>query len=461
MKWFLKIFLVALVVEVSTFGSGFCEQDSGSPVIEDSITLNRAIEIALQHNRSLQRSLLTLTSSKLSVKAREDDFNIKIIPGTMVTSNSSNDKYVSGQVRILKETEVGITGSITPRIEQQGDLYTSSVNVLLNVPLLNGFGTDYALDGLYSARYDLESSEQSYYQQQVNTVIKTVSTVYEIIKDQQQMGLLNNQLSGLEKHLMLTKMKEKTGLATAMDLYRAELRLKDVQNEMTTVNERFDNHVDQLKDLLSIAMQGELTVTAPVDYEPVITHLDEAVAIALENRIEIEQSKRRSEESRRKMLLARNNILPRVDLDVGYRRYGANSSFQLDEEDWTIGLNGSSDLARSQEKTAFEQANIRYRQSKIDLESTQESVVREVRAQINQMKKNEQLIVDRREQARQTEGKLELALSKFNHGLADNFDLLEAQTEMQQVKTDLLFDTIGYIVDTYKLRSVLGTLLDR
>ena len=85
----------------------------------------------------------------------------------------------------------------------------------------------------------------------------------------------------------------------------------------------------------------------------------------------------------------------------------------------------------------------------------------EVRAQINQMKKKEQLIVDRTEQLRQAQGKLELALSKFNHQLADNFDLLEAQTQRQQVETDLLFDRIGYIIDTYKLRSVLGTLIER
>ncbi len=32
---------------------------------------------------------------------------------------------------------------------------------------------------------------------------------------------------------------------------------------------------------------------------------------------------------------------------------------------------------------------------------------------------------------------------------------------MQQVQTDLVFDRIGYIVDTYRLRKVLGTLIDR
>ena len=124
-------------------------------------------------------------------------------------------------------------------------------------------------------------------------------------------------------------------------------------------------------------------------------------------------------------------------------------------------MNGSSELFRSAARTAFEQANISFQQSKIDIESSRENIIREVRAQINQMKKKEQLIVDRTEQLRQAQGKLELALSKFNHQLADNFDLLEAQTQRQQVETDLLFDRIGYIIDTYKLRSVLGTLIER
>ena len=58
-------------------------------------------------------------------------------------------------------------------------------------------------------------------------------------------------------------------------------------------------------------------------------------------------------------------------------------------------------------------------------------------------------------------GKLRLAESKFRYGMANNFDLLEAQTELQQAKTDQMLETIGYIIGTYRLRSSLGTLIDR
>ena len=45
--------------------------------------------------------------------------------------------------------------------------------------------------------------------------------------------------------------------------------------------------------------------------------------------------------------------------------------------------------------------------------------------------------------------------------MAGNFDLLEAQTEFQKGQVDLMSDVTGYIVGTYKLRSILGTLLSR
>jgi len=426
------------------------------------ITLKQAIELALQNNRSLKQSELNVASSELSVKSTEYEFDIKVRPATVINFSSEDQSWVGG-LEVAKKNQLGITASLTPKIERIGDEYNSSVEVSLSVPLLNGFGTDYNLDPLYSSIYHLENTQRAHYQQQVNIVLDTISTVYEIIKNQQQADLLITQMNALEKHISLTKIKEKTGLATAMDLYRAEIRLKEVQNELTPVYEQLENNADRLTDLLARPIYGNMTVTAPVEYKPVAAHFqeEEAVTIALVNRIEIEQSERRAEELRRKMILAKHNILPQIDLGMGYGRFGDNRHFDLEEDNWIVSLHGPTDLFRSEEKAAYGQARISLSQSEIDLESQKQGIVREVRAQINQMKKKKKLIGDRLEQARQAQGKLELALSKFNHGMADNFDLIESQTQSQQVQSNLLFDKISYIVDTYRLRKVLGTLIDR
>lgn len=438
----------------------FC-QDTPASSSQNLLFLNQAVEIALKNNRDLQRSSLSLSSSSLNVKIQQEKFDVRIIPASSIDYNSSGDEYWSAGVKFTKKTKIGISGSITPQIENNYGIKRMAIGVMLNVPLLRGLGTDYNLDGVYGSLYSLETARQAYYKQQDSLVINTVSTIYNIINYQKQAELFNGQIYGLKKHISLTAVKEKTGLATAMDMYRAKLRLKEVQNQLTIVERQFDTQTDRLKSLLGSSIEGALTVTAPIDYEPVSVSLSEAVSIALENRIEIEMAMRKRDEAKRKMALARHNILPIVDLNLGYRRYEETDSVFLDEEDWIVSLNGSADLFRSEERTAYELANISFQQSTIDIESSREEIIREVRDQVNQMKKKEQLIIDRAEQLHQAQGKLELARSKFNHQLADNFDLLEAQTQQQQVNTDLLIDTIGYIIDTFRLRSVLGTLIER
>ncbi len=425
-----------------------------------TITLEEAIEIALKNNRSLKRTELQLSSAELSVNTSKDELNLKIRPSTEFGYVDGSEYWVGG-IELYKKHTLGFTSSITPQIEHDDEGYQSSLKFSLNVPLLKGVGPDYSLDALKSTLYELENAKQSYYSDQVSTVIDTVSAVYDVIKYQQQIDMLRKQQQLLQGHIALTKMKQKTGLATAMDLYRAQIRIKEIQNELTTVQELLANGIDQLKDLLSADLSGMLTVTAPVYYQPLQTPLDEAVQTAMNNRIELDQVNRRIMESERKYILAKKNILPQLDLNLDYSKHGANSSFDLDEEDVSITFSGSTDIFRTQERAAFEQAKIDLKSTQMDLEEMKIAIVREVRTQINRMEKKKKLIADRHEQLRQAQGKLKLAHSKFNHDLTDNFDLLESQTQVQEVQLDLLADTVDYIVDTYRLRKTLGTLIER
>jgi outer membrane protein TolC len=63
-------------------------------------------------------------------------------------------------------------------------------------------------------------------------------------------------------------------------------------------------------------------------------------------------------------------------------------------------------------------------------------------------------------QIHEARGKRSLAEIKFNHGLADNFDVIEAETELQQARINLVATQIDYIVGRYRLRSALGTLVE-
>jgi outer membrane protein TolC len=90
-----------------------------------------------------------------------------------------------------------------------------------------------------------------------------------------------------------------------------------------------------------------------------------------------------------------------------------------------------------------------------------DEVVREVNLGFRNLRGYENSIANQEEQIRQAKGQLELAQVKFRWGLANNFDLVDAETKLRSAQTNLLSAVLNYIVGTNRLRASMGTLLER
>jgi outer membrane protein TolC len=427
---------------------------------EGIITLEQAIEIALKQNRTLQNAALSVRSSDLALKSQKDEFDIKITPQGATSYTSTTDGSWQVGATASKKISTGATLSVTPLTGETGGTSTSEVDVSLSVPLLQGAGAEFAMDGVYSSLHANKTEKLSYLKQQTDTVLQTVSAVYSSIQTQQQITFLENQLKKLKEHLALAKIKERNGIINAMDLYRAELRIQSVEEELTSTREQFANNIDQVKELLAISQRESIVVAASVDYMPVRLNQTEAQKIALAHRIELKLSDMQEREAERQVAVAKNKLLPQLDLKLGYNKSRDENFEDPSEDRWTVALSSDTDLFRTAERNEYEQSKISLRQIALERQGEEERIIQDVRFQLNSLEKQHERIRIRQEQARQAMGKLRLAESKFRYSLANNFDLLEAQTELQQAQTDQMLETINYIVGTYRLRSSLGTLID-
>lgn len=439
--------------------TGICSP-SPTPLSQKQLTLEEAIEYALLHNRSLKKSELGLSSSELTLRSTEAEFDLKIVPIARIGFSSDEDNSWQIGAGLQKKFTPGPTISVNPKIADSSSSGSTDIAFQLNVPLLQGAGKAFTMDGVFTSLYAYQIAQLSFYSQQVSTVLQTVTAVYASIRSSLQIELLEKQLAKLKEHLALVKIKEKSGIISAIDLYRVEIEIKNVQDELTSFRQQHANNVDVVKEILAIPQSGEITLVAPVDYEPIKIDLDDALLIAQENRIEIEQSKRNVKESKRKVAIAKNKILPQLDFQLGYN-LSDDETFDISEDSWTVSLNSDTNVFRTVEKNAYQQQRIQFRQSQLDLVSAEENINQQVRAELNSLEKQLQRINIRKEQVGQTIGKLKLAESKFQYGMASNFDLIEAQTEFQRAQTNYLFERIGYITGMYRLRSVLGTMLER
>ncbi|MFO8240244.1 MAG: TolC family protein [Dissulfuribacterales bacterium] len=427
------------------------------------LTLDQAINLALKANRSIRGSAYNLESQKLSLDSVRSAFDLKVTPATKAGITDDEEAFGAG-VSFKKKLTSGPEVSLSPAFGIAEEAYTGAVGVSLDIPLFRGFGKDVNLDSIYSSQYSLRNAERSLYLSQVNIVLETVSAVYDIIKQQGLVQLSNSQLQNLKGYAETARIKERVGLATPMDIYRAEISLKDAEGSLALARQALQAAQDRLKIILALPLETALSVNAPMECEPVHITVQEAIRTALTNRIELKQAQDAIQEAQRKAALAKHNILPNLDLEMGYERFGSSGEFDqswgFDERIWSINLVASTDWARTSERASYQQSLINVRNTRLAYTTKEDEIEREVRDQLEALANADERITIRDEQIQQAKGKLELSKIKFRHHMADNFDIIEAETELQQARTNLLAVKTDYIVGTYRMRAVLGTLIE-
>jgi outer membrane protein TolC len=118
-------------------------------------------------------------------------------------------------------------------------------------------------------------------------------------------------------------------------------------------------------------------------------------------------------------------------------------------------------MRRTVERANYEQSLISVKSARRSESLQRDEVVREAKREHRNLRRQEQRIKIQQDQIQDSKGQLELAQIKFRWGLADNFDVINAEESLRRAQTNLLSVVIDYIIGTYRLRRVMGTLIDR
>ena len=455
-----------MCVEIS--GQESDSQQETRPQLESALTLADVINLALYANRSRTSSAYNVESQKFSLGAVESQFEWKLIPGVNASATDGTSS-VGAEVTVEKKFAPGPIAALSPKIARNYDDddiedYSGEFGISLTVPLLRGFGSEINLNSVRTAEYTLRTAHRSHYLVKVNTVLETVAAVYNIVQQRELVNLYQVQTESFKGHVVMARAREKIGLATSIDVYRAEIRLKDAQDSLSRAREALRSAGDRLKIVLATPMEQAMQVVAPLTYQPLDITLEEAVATALQNRVELNQIDDEIEQARRASRLAKNNLFPQLDLVANYTRSGSDDQFsrsmRLDEDSWSINLTSTTDWSRKSEKASYQKALLTVKTTKLNRLTRIDGIKRDVRQYFDAVLKAEERMQIRNEQIDQAKGKLALAKTKFSHGMANNFDVIEAETELQEARANFLVAKIEYIVGMYRLRAGMGTLIE-
>ena len=437
-----------------------------NPRVEEvkHFTLEEAINRALTANRTIAAAIDNLSHSEFSLLASKSDFELRIIP-EIYLDLARGHKDFGTAVTLDKTLSTGTRVSVSPTLQKAGSTYETGVDVTLSQPLLRGFSTNYNLQGVKQSEYLLRSSHRDLYLTQVNVVLATVSAVYDVIRRRE---ILRLQQSSYDRSLGYTEaavVKQRMGMATAIDVYRAKIKLSQAESLLVTSREAFQDALDNLRIILAVPLEQAIDVSAPLSYTLIDVEEGEALRLSLKERMEALQIEDLIAILEIQSDAAKHNILPDVDLTLKYSSKGSDSSLKesikSNSGSVELGLVSSGNVSRTREKAVYEQSRIAISSALRLLDLKKDEIKREVKFSLRNLFRTEENIEIQREQIEQSKGKLELAKVKFSRGLASNFDLIEAESELRTAEINLISAVIQYIEGQYQLKAAMGVLIDK
>ncbi len=405
--------------------------------------------------------------ARLRIDIAESAFELKIYPGAIVGLTGGDDQDTQTDlglsVSLEKKTAWGTAFGVSPSVTTTDDQYQNLTNFRIVQPLLRGLGRDYNLSGVYSARFAERTARRAEYQQETATVVNAVRYGYEVVRQRETLRLREESFTRLDKLEQATVIKQGMGLVDAMDLYRVRIQRNQAEEERNQSRQAYDDALDALKIFLALPVKEDITVALPLAFDRVNPDPQQMIDTALSNRVELAQVRDELTEARRLSGIARQDTLPELDIGLSMNVAGdPTDDFPGDSPDqttWSISLGSSTDFRRTAEKAVFQTSLLNVQQTARKQQIIRDEIVAEVKRVVRSLEREDKAIVNQEDQIRQARGQLELARVKFEHGMADNFDLIDAEIALRQAETRLVSAVIEYIIGQYRLRQAVGTLV--
>lgn len=462
--------ILSLLFFLKWFSSFACPEKITQPSHRIVLTLTDAISQALNSNRQLLGTVDQLTTAQFGVDLAGTEFNVQITPngraGFVGGGKGAGGWSVGGGVDFNKKFISGTQISIGPTILKTGDRYHTEFRAVFSQPLLRGLGSEYQLSRILSSQFALRTAYRDLYTAQVQLILRTIQALYEIAKGEKSLQLYQESYERVQHFYQAAKLKEKIGLSDALDVYRAGSELRYAEDALSSVRERYDEAEDTLRDLLALPLNQEIAVELPLVLTPNTLKLEEAIQIALENRIEVEQAEDQKSENRRIARVAKKNLFPELNLVMNYTNCGRDEIFSRSctrhrEGTWGVGVTTSADFDPVAERIVYEQSLLAVDAATVGIDQVKANLVLEVKKSTRQLQRAFQRLHLQERQMKSTKGELSLAKVKFDRGMTDNFHVIQAEKSLRNAEQAYWSALIDHIVGEFQLLAMLGLLIDK
>lgn len=507
----LKIFILASLILAMT--AGLWAQEAQSREI--SLSLEEAIFRALKQNLNLIAEVYSTEKASESISLAKEIF----LPSLEFSYGSSRDErpstwWIQGsdiyvtktqtyESRISQKIPLGGTFSVavsnfTTNTNQMFQLFNPYYNTQLRFsfvqPLLKNFGPKVARKEIIIARQNYEISEAQLKSQVLDTIYQVEEAYWNLVLAKENLKVKQQSLQLARDQLAKTKKEIEVGQQAAIEILNVQAAVSQREAEIVQAEAAVRSAEDRLKVILNLATGADLQSIKinPVEkpeFKPVSVDLNQALQTARLNRPDLQINNLTIENKRFNYELAKNQLLPQLDLSVSYWSPGISGDKLIyrDDNPWTgevIGkIPGSIwDSFRDSMKFLYNNWSLNFtltipiadfvsrsnlaiaRTELAQAQAKQKALEQQVLLEVSEAVKNIETLAKSVEAFRvareYAEKRLEAETKKLAVGLTTNYFVLEAQEKLANARSAELKALVDYNLALAKLEKVLGTSLE-
>lgn len=325
----------------------------------------------------------------------------------------------------------------------------------LKLPLFAGMKIQNGIklqDNLYQAENAMA------YKTKEDVAMRVINYYANLHKAQRTIELLKENQKSAEQRVTDFIALEKNGIIPRNDLLKSQLQVSKIQLSLDEAlnNEKIINYY--LVTLLKLPSETKLAVTEsdlinfpknslPTDEQP-----------AFQNRKDLEALQFQEKATQDNIKIAKGDYYPTVGLTGGYAALNVNNIMRL-ENAMFIGLGVSYDVSGILKNST----QVKIAESKaLEVKNTEELLKDNIRVQVQQALTNYDLAIKQNavynQAVEQATENYRIVKDKYDNGLSDTNDLLEADVEQLKSKIAETIAKVDVIQKYYELLSATGQL---
>lgn len=397
---------------------------------------------------SLQEAIKTgITSSNQAILA---DTKVKTSEWELKTVKNNQLPNVSLSGQFFKLTQANAKGNLIPASGGNLDISQLAIGQAnATIPVFNGF----KIQNSIKASKNLNQAEISNAQHTKEQIALYITQLYfSLYKTQQMIALTEDYLKSAHQRVIDFQALEDNGLLAHNDLLKAQLQESDIELSLATAKKNNSVLNYQLVTFLQLP-EGTKILIPDNEFSPIQTTSDFSVA-----RKDLEALNFAELAAKNNIKIAQGNYYPSLNLIGGYIALDVKNALTVTNA-MNFGAGISYDVSsifknKKEVKKAKSQA--------LETESQIAILNDKIKEEIQEAKENFELAIKQKnvyEKAQlQADENYRIVLDKYNNGLSNTNDLLEANVEQLQAKINYSIATSDILQKYYELQYQKGKL---